>query len=108
MNSFLLKLHILFYFSRNIWLFTLLVSLLFWSFISFDTHVIFRFYFPAILFSKLAINGFIFLLFNLQKGKNFFLLYNNLGLDKLTLWIFTIAVDVLLFPFSVVFYNIFK
>jgi hypothetical protein len=85
-----------------------LVSVLFWKFIGFDTHIIFRYYFPAIVVFKLAINGFIFLLFNLQKGKNFFLFYNNLGLDKSTLWIFTIAVDLLIFPFSVVFYNFLK
>ncbi|MCP9756028.1 hypothetical protein EGI26_12775 [Lacihabitans sp. CCS-44] len=89
-------------------MFTIFVSLLFWSFISFDSHVIFRFYFPAILFSKLAINGLIFLLFSFQKSKNFFLFYNNLGLDKLTLWIFTFVVDVLIFPFSVVIYNILR
>jgi hypothetical protein len=100
------KLQVLLLFSKNIWVFSIAISITVWALTSFAIGKKFLLLFGYIVLIKLLTGLFIFLLdYFLNNDK--YLFYQNLGLNKVKLWVFALIIDFLIFPFGVLLFSIF-
>jgi hypothetical protein len=99
------KLNIHLLFAKPIWLATGGGSLIIWSSFGFKADKTFALFFGFTLLIKVLINSIIYWLYHQSKTERY-LFYQNLGISKSALWIFTHSIDFLLFPLSVYIFSI--
>jgi hypothetical protein len=90
------KLDGLFLFGRKIWFATGTISFFIWALGDFAAGKLFLLSFGAIFSVKLITDGFVYLLFQNMNTKSY-LFFQNLGLSRLQLWLFTFIVDFVAF-----------